>query len=102
MTVYYLDEGLRAMRTIEAQNHPEKFRQDHRLYRGMKGMTIFSDGRPVKALEVGGIERAPMSTTVQRHTAASYAGALSEKVCMCVCVRVCVHVCACLSVFARA
>jgi len=80
MTVYFLDEGLWAMRTIEAQNHPEEFSQDHRLYRGMKGMTIFnSDGRPVEALEVGGIERAPMSTTVQRHTAASYAGALSEK-----------------------
>ena len=93
MTVYYLDEGLRAMRTIAAQENPKKFSQDRRLYRGMKGMTIFnSDGRPVEALEVGGIERAPMSTTVQRHTAASYAGALSEKVCMCVCVCVSLRV----------
>jgi len=90
MTVYYLDEGLRQLRTVAAaqsaaQNESREFSKQHRFYRGMKGMEA-----NLHKLKIGGTERALMSTSNKREVAAAYAGALKEEeVCMCVCLRVC-------------
>ena len=76
MTVYYLAEGLSALRTIAAKDE-EKYSRKKLLYRGMKGREM--DTEKLKAK--GGIERALMSTSDKRDTAYAYSEAFCPKVC---------------------
>ena len=40
MTVYYLSEGLKQLRAVEARAEPEEFNKLVHLYRGMRDTTI--------------------------------------------------------------
>ena len=74
MTVYYLDEGLRQLRTVEAMN-PTEFSRVRKLYRGIRGKSIPED----KMKEEGVVERAPMSTSADRSVAEKYARVNEEE-----------------------
>ena len=74
MTVYYLDEGLRQLRTVEAMD-PTKFSRVRKLYRGIRGKSIPED----KMKEEGVVERAPMSTSADRSVAEKYARVNEEE-----------------------
>jgi len=73
MTVYYLDEGLRKLRTVAAKK--QYFSDKSLLYRG-----VYGELNEEELEKSGGIERAPMSTSNQMHTAASYVNAFSSQV----------------------
>jgi hypothetical protein len=68
MTVYYLDEGLRKLRAVEAQDRAA-YTAVKELYRGLKDMQIDGD----KFRLVGGTELACMSTTSTLEVALRYA-----------------------------
>jgi hypothetical protein len=74
MTVYMLDEGLRVLRAVAASFNEEEFSAEHLLYRGMANCVI--DEETLK--RVGGVERAPMSTTNDRRVAYEYAQLSSQ------------------------
>ena len=69
ITVYHLNVGLRNLRAVEAVNHRENFSSNHLLYRGMKGREMNEN----ELKQYGGVERAPMSTSLSRTVARSYA-----------------------------
>lgn len=73
MTVYYLDEGLKLLRTVAAQKE-EEFSKRQLLYRGMKDGEMNTGD----LMKIGGIDRAPMSTSIKIDTAVNYA-----TVCIC-------------------
>jgi hypothetical protein len=59
LSIYYLDEALRMMRSLEAQLDPEAYNQTKVLYRGMADVEM-----DLKEFQrVGGTELAMMSTT---------------------------------------
>lgn len=74
MTVYQLDEGLRVLRAVAASDDEEKFSAEHLHYRGMANCIIDEDNLK----KVGGVERAPMSTTNDRRVAHEYAQLSSQ------------------------
>ena len=74
MTVYQLDEGLRVLRAVAASIDEEKFSAKHLLYRGMANCVL--DEKALKT--VGGVERAPMSTTNNKRVAFEYARLSSD------------------------
>jgi hypothetical protein len=80
LSIYYLDEALRMMRSYEAQKDPEAYNQTKILYRGMADVEM-----DLKEFQrVGGTELAMMSTTEGERD--------SICVCDCACAIVCVFV----------
>eukprot|EP00961_Rhodomonas_salina_P087712 1179840-Rhodomonas_salina.1 len=68
MTLYYLDEALLLLRTVEAVNNRAAFMRKKELYSGMKNMSVDA----AKFEEVGGTELACMSTTADKQVALKY------------------------------
>lgn len=69
MSVYWLAEGVRKMRAVAAQLHPEEFTKRVELWRGMSDMKL--DMAAFNAH--GGAERALMSTSRAKGVAQQYA-----------------------------
>ena len=69
ITVYRLDDALRKLRAVEAQQNRDEFSQRHVLYRGMKDRRIDEE----ELSRYGGVERSPMSTTLSPTIAKAYA-----------------------------
>ena len=67
-TVYFLDESLTKLRTVDARLRPSQYNQVKYLWRGMRNMTLDE----AKFMEEGGSELAAMSTTEDLHVAKSY------------------------------
>ena len=67
-TMYFLDEGLTKLRTVDARLRPHAYNKVKFLWRGMRNMTLDAD----KFMEDGGSELAPMSTTEDLNIAVKY------------------------------
>ena len=69
MVVYFLSQGIKKLRGVQAQVNPERFAAETTLWRGMKDLEL--DIGEFKTF--GGTELAPMSTTTCEDVAKHYA-----------------------------
>jgi hypothetical protein len=69
VTMYVLDEALGKMRKVEAKQNREGYAQTKILWRGMKDRDLDLD----EFKRLGGTELAPMSTTLKRSVAETFA-----------------------------
>jgi len=67
-TIFFLDQALKMLTTVEAQLRPSEFNKVTYLWRGMKNMTVDTEA----FFAEGGSELAPMSTTNDRNVALKY------------------------------
>jgi hypothetical protein len=69
-TVYYLTEGIKKLRAVEAKRDPVGYNAPMELWRGMADMEVDVEG---PLLSQGGTEMAVMSTTCDKEVALKYA-----------------------------
>lgn len=69
MVVYFLDSGIKKLRSVQAKRNPEEFAQKAVLWRGLKNLMLNIE----EFKKVGGTELAPMSTTSSEDVARKYA-----------------------------
>ena len=67
-TIYFLDQALKKLTTVEAKLRPAEYNRIKYLWRGMRNMKLDAD----KFFAEGGTELAPMSTTEDRNVALHY------------------------------